>query len=148
MHFGEDFFMVQDEQHHVLPTSCFMKKDGTDKINETGHLFLPYSVCALLTTFILCFDLLIPLGAAVGVSYVAVVLLSLWARRKRFTVLVTIICSSCHKIRDDKGYWTRIEWYIRDHSEADFTHGLCPECAMRLYPEIRKHMSSDSDDSN
>lgn len=45
------------------------------------------------------------------------------------------ICSYCKKIRDDKGYWEQIEVYIRDHSEAEFTHGLCPECAKKLYPD-------------
>ncbi len=45
------------------------------------------------------------------------------------------ICSSCTRIRNDEGYWTRIEAYIRDHSEAEFTHGICPECAKQLYPE-------------
>ena len=44
------------------------------------------------------------------------------------------ICTSCKKIRDDQGYWNQLELYIRDHSEADFTHGLCPECVKRLYP--------------
>jgi DNA-binding response OmpR family regulator len=39
------------------------------------------------------------------------------------------ICASCKKIRDDKGYWTQIESYIRHHSEAEFSHGFCPECA-------------------
>ena len=46
------------------------------------------------------------------------------------------ICSNCKKIRDDKGYWNRIEAYIHDHSEADFTHGICPICAKKLYPEL------------
>lgn len=46
------------------------------------------------------------------------------------------ICSSCKKIRDDKGYWTQLEYYISKHSEADFSHGLCPECIRRLYPDI------------
>ncbi|WP_051283981.1 hypothetical protein [Desulforegula conservatrix] len=46
------------------------------------------------------------------------------------------ICSSCKKIRDDKGYWTQIEFYIKEHSEADFTHGICPECTKELYPEF------------
>lgn len=46
------------------------------------------------------------------------------------------ICSSCKKIRDDKGYWNQLEVYIRDHSEADFTHSICPECIKRLYPEL------------
>ena len=48
------------------------------------------------------------------------------------------ICSNCKKIRDDKGYWNQIEAYIRDHSEADFSHGICPECAKKLYPEFYK----------
>jgi hypothetical protein len=43
------------------------------------------------------------------------------------------ICASCKKIRDDKGYWRQIEAYIRDHSEAEFSHGLCPDCAKKLY---------------
>jgi hypothetical protein len=38
------------------------------------------------------------------------------------------ICAQCKKIRDDKGYWTEVEEYVRDHSEAEFSHGLCPEC--------------------
>jgi hypothetical protein len=43
------------------------------------------------------------------------------------------ICSSCKKIRDDQGYWTQLETYIHQHSEADFTHSLCPDCAERLF---------------
>jgi PAS domain-containing protein len=46
------------------------------------------------------------------------------------------ICSSCKNVRDDKGYWNQIEVYIRDHSEAEFSHGLCPSCTERLYPEF------------
>jgi PAS domain-containing protein len=46
------------------------------------------------------------------------------------------ICASCKKIRDDKGYWNQIEIYIRDHSEAEFSHGICPDCAKKLYPEF------------
>jgi DNA repair exonuclease SbcCD ATPase subunit len=46
------------------------------------------------------------------------------------------ICSSCKKIRDDKGYWKKIESYIRDHSEAEFTHSMCPICAKKFYPEL------------
>lgn len=45
------------------------------------------------------------------------------------------ICSYCKKIRDDEGYWSRIESYIRGHSEADFSHGICPECAKKYYPD-------------
>ena len=45
------------------------------------------------------------------------------------------ICASCKNIRDDKGYWNQIEAYIGDHSDAEFTHGICPSCAKELYPE-------------
>ncbi len=46
------------------------------------------------------------------------------------------ICSYCKKIRDDKGYWNRIESYIQDHSGAEFTHGMCPECWKKHYPDL------------
>jgi len=43
------------------------------------------------------------------------------------------ICASCKKVRDDKGYWSQIEVYVRDHSDAEFSHGLCPDCAKKYY---------------
>jgi PAS domain S-box-containing protein len=46
------------------------------------------------------------------------------------------ICGSCKKIRDDQGYWRRLEEYIGSHSDAEFTHSVCPECARKLYPEL------------
>lgn len=45
------------------------------------------------------------------------------------------ICSSCKKIRDDRGYWQKVESYISAHTGAEFTHGICPECMRQLYPE-------------
>jgi len=45
------------------------------------------------------------------------------------------ICSSCKKIRDDHGYWNQLETYIVAHTDAEFTHGLCPECIRKLYPD-------------
>jgi two-component system NtrC family sensor kinase len=48
------------------------------------------------------------------------------------------ICASCKKIRDDKGYWNQIETYIRDHSEAEFSHSICPDCMEKLYPDFAK----------
>jgi methyl-accepting chemotaxis protein len=56
------------------------------------------------------------------------------ARVKQLSGLLPI-CASCKKIRDDKGYWTQIEAYVRDRSEAEFSHGICPECEEKLYPE-------------
>jgi len=46
------------------------------------------------------------------------------------------ICASCKNIRDDEGYWNQIESYIRDHSEVEFSHGICPECVKKLYPDL------------
>jgi PAS domain S-box-containing protein len=46
------------------------------------------------------------------------------------------ICASCKKIRDDQGYWQQLEAYIQEHSDAQFSHGICPDCARRLYPEL------------
>jgi hypothetical protein len=176
-----------------------------------------YFVCGLGAVLILLSDLAIPLGVAMGVPYVAVVLLSLWSPQKRFTVFVAVvssvltvgavflqepiaemwkvvfnrglalfaiwvtaalglqikiveknrqkawhereealeklkilggllpICSSCKRIRDDRGCWTQVENYVKEHSEADFTHGICPECAKKLYPEIHEEKRGDSD---
>lgn len=57
------------------------------------------------------------------------------ARVKQLSGLLPI-CASCKKIRDDQGYWNQIEVYIRDHSEANFTHGICPVCAEKWQEEI------------
>jgi DNA-binding NtrC family response regulator len=46
------------------------------------------------------------------------------------------ICACCKDIRDDQGYWHQIEDYVRKHSDAEFSHGLCPECAEKLYPDV------------
>jgi PAS domain S-box-containing protein len=43
------------------------------------------------------------------------------------------ICASCKKIRDDKGFWSQVEVYVRDRSEAEFSHGICPDCMKKLY---------------
>lgn len=45
------------------------------------------------------------------------------------------ICATCKKIRDDKGYWNQLEHFFSAHSEVDFTHGICPDCAKAMYPE-------------
>jgi PleD family two-component response regulator len=46
------------------------------------------------------------------------------------------ICANCKNIRDDKGAWQEVENYVKEHSEADFSHSLCPACAQKLYPDI------------
>lgn len=170
---------------------------------------------AILTLVLFSVDLALPLGVAAGVPYISVVLLSLWHKKRHFTVMVAVLCSiltilglffsppggeiwkvltnralalfaiwvttvlslqrkfieekkaqavrereealaqirilqgflpicaSCKKIRDDKGAWNQIEAYIRDHSEAEFSHGICPECAKKLYPEFYSEPQED-----
>jgi len=48
------------------------------------------------------------------------------------------ICANCKKIRDDRGYWNQVEAYVCDHTEAEFSHDICPECMKKLYPEFEK----------
>ena len=176
--------------------------------DSTGKTFSLYVLCGVILIVIFAMDLFIPLGVAVGVLYLVVVLLTLWAPQSKITLLVAMlssllivaaffykppvdlmwkvlfnrgislfavwitgilgvqknkaehqrnvvllerekalqevrilrgflpICASCKKIRDDTGYWTQIEGYIKDHSEAEFTHSICPDCAKRLYPDF------------
>ena len=184
------------------------------EVRDEKTLFL---ACCALMLVILVFDLNIPLGVAMGVPYIAVVLLSLWSSKARLTYVAAIvssaltigaffykppagemwkvianrclalfaiwitailglqrnkleekreqahrerekaledvrilrgllpICASCKRIRDDGGYWTQIEAYIRDHSEAEFSHGICPDCAQKLYPEYYKKSAPDEE---
>jgi hypothetical protein len=54
------------------------------------------------------------------------------------------ICASCKNIRDDQGYWTQMEAYISQHSEAEFSHSMCPPCARKLYPEVYARISAET----
>lgn len=192
------------------------KTTASHSATEDRAAFVIHVACGLLMAAIFLSDLAIPLGVAMGVPYIAVVLISLWSPHKRFTVFVALIssvltmaafffkpqaaevwkavsnralalfavwvtaslglqrktteekrekalqerekaledvrilrgllpiCASCKRIRDDQGYWTQLEGYIKTHSEADFTHGICPECARELYPEFLKKKDRDS----
>jgi len=53
------------------------------------------------------------------------------------------ICANCKKVRDDKGYWNQVEAYISSHSEVQFSHSICPECAKKLYPDYYDVMYPD-----
>ena len=56
------------------------------------------------------------------------------------------ICLYCKKIRNDQGYWEHIEEYIQTHSQATFTHGLCQECVIKLYPQVWKEVKEKKED--
>lgn len=76
--------------------------------------------------------------------YIAIELLQMMSRRMQqmeqrlLKVLggLVPICASCKSIRQADGSWVSVERYVEEHSEADFTHGICPECKKRLYPEL------------
>lgn len=54
------------------------------------------------------------------------------------------ICASCKKIRDDHGYWQQLEIYFQEHEHIDFSHGLCPDCMTKLYPDFSNHRTPDA----
>jgi PAS domain S-box-containing protein len=56
------------------------------------------------------------------------------------------ICASCKKIRDDHGYWQKLETFVREHSEAEFSHSICPDCMRQLYPEFAPHLTPGGTD--
>jgi len=58
------------------------------------------------------------------------------------------ICASCKKIRDDKGYWNQIEGYIQTHSDAKFSHGMCPECSDKLYGKEDWYIEMKNEEMN
>jgi len=62
---------------------------------------------------------------------------------KRLSGLLPI-CAKCKRVRDDKGYWRQVEEYIAEHSDIDFSHGLCPGCVTELYPQLADEILADS----
>jgi len=54
------------------------------------------------------------------------------------------MCAWCKNIRDDKGYWTNVEAYIREHSDATFTHGICPKCMKKVIPDLYEEVSGEN----
>jgi two-component system cell cycle sensor histidine kinase/response regulator CckA len=57
------------------------------------------------------------------------------------------ICASCKKIRDDHGYWQKLETFVREHSGAEFSHSICPDCMKELYPEFIPNVSTEGQES-
>jgi DNA-binding NtrC family response regulator len=58
------------------------------------------------------------------------------------------ICANCKNIRDDKGFWNQVESYISEHTDAEFTHGVCPECAKKLYGDLYEKTLEKQDKKN
>jgi sigma-B regulation protein RsbU (phosphoserine phosphatase) len=52
------------------------------------------------------------------------------------------ICANCKNVRDDQGYWNKVETYFREHTEAEFSHAVCPDCMTKLYPQFNERRRS------
>lgn len=106
--------------------------DRAIKTNPSGYLVKPYDNAELRS----CIEIaLIKYRAAKEREKLIVELENALLQVKKLSGLLPI-CAACKKIRDDKGGWQQIEDYIATHSEADFSHSICPQCAQRLYPEL------------
>ena len=106
--------------------------DRAIKTNPSGYLVKPYDNAELRS----CIEIaLVKHRAAKERERLIAELETALLQVKKLSGLLPI-CASCKRIRDDHGGWNQIEEYIADHSEADFSHSICPECARRLYPEV------------
>lgn len=56
------------------------------------------------------------------------------------------ICANCKKIRNDKGYWQQVESYIEEFADVDFSHGICPDCLRKLYPEVAEEVLREQEE--
>jgi CheY-like chemotaxis protein len=106
--------------------------DRAVKANAYGYILKPYDNAELRYTIEIA---LVKYQAAKERDKLIDQLEHALAEVKRLSGLLPI-CASCKKIRDDQGNWQQIEEYIHTHSEVDFSHGICPECALALYPEL------------
>jgi hypothetical protein len=84
------------------------------------------------------------LSFALLLGYIREQLLRSKEEVKRLSGLLPI-CASCKKIRNDEGYWQEIESYLHSHTDTRFSHGICPECAKRLYPEFADDLMKKSE---
>ncbi len=104
-----------------------------DELLDLPHLFLRAESTPINWREALIESLIIAVVGALIISNTRRVF-----QRMKFLEGILPVCASCKKIRDEKDQWHQIEAYITDRSDAHFSHGLCPECAEKLYPEFFK----------
>ncbi len=96
--------------------------------------------------------LLINLSICTGITAIILILVILLinAYQEKIDTLTGIvpICSYCKQIRDDKGYWNQVEDYVSKHTEAEFSHGICPECVKKYFPNLKKSGDEDKRTAN
>ncbi|MFZ5569829.1 MAG: response regulator [Thermodesulfobacteriota bacterium] len=119
----------------IIFLSCLSDQHILDRAIQTrpfGYVVKPYNTAELRSTIEIT---LIKHRAAKEKEILIAKLEKALLEVKRLSGLLPI-CANCKKIRDEKGSWHHIESYIRSHSEANFSHGICPDCLKRLYPEL------------
>lgn len=105
-------------------------------LESTYHSYLRSSISETLQLIELILGVYI---VAVAASLVVVALLvRLQIRQIRSLHGLIPICAQCKKVRDDAGYWRQVESYVQEHSDADFTHSICPDCLEKTSKDIDK----------
>jgi CheY-like chemotaxis protein len=120
----------------IIYLSCLNTDEVMDraaKTNPYGYIIKPYNNSELRLTIEIA---LVKHAAAKEREKLIEALEKSLEEIKRLSGLLPI-CANCKRIRDKQNNWHEIEEYISDHSEADFSHGLCPDCARVLYPELK-----------
>jgi hypothetical protein len=96
--------------------------------------------------------LVINLTICIAITFIVLVLVSISVSsyRKKIDTLrgVVPICSYCKQIRDDKGYWKKVEEFIAEHSDAEFSHGICPDCLKTHFPEYTEELEDSKKSTN
>lgn len=107
-------------------------------------LDLPHNIFGFQATPINWVEGLIETSIVLVLAVVVLVMTILLVRQLKTLRGLLSICAVCHKIRDDHGIWRPVESYVKEHSEAEFSHGVCPDCAKEHYGEFYGPGQSDS----
>ena len=128
---SETSFMNKTENRTILTNARHIKEFGWILIVEQAEdkalrpifktLVINLAICAGITVFVLL-----------------LVLLIIKAYKKKIDTLrgIVPICAYCKQIRDDKGYWNQVEEYVSRHTDAEFSHGICPDCIKKHFPQL------------
>jgi len=130
---NESYFQYEKNNHTIHLNTRFIKEfnlyllveqaAGRDLKNILTTLLINLLICTVITAVVLFFTSV-----------------SIRAYPNRIETLrgIVPICSFCKQIRDDKGYWNQVEAYVAQYTDATFSHGVCPECKEKHYPEVSK----------
>jgi PAS domain S-box-containing protein len=121
-----DRMKTVDEQGSLIFESAHLRKDGSSMPVEVSSRILEYN------------------GQKAYLSIIRDITerKEAEAKVKKLTGLLPI-CAYCKKIRDDKGYWQEVAYYVSSHSEALFSHGMCPDCAKKAHEKIEQFKEAD-----